>query len=127
MDTEKNMTILAIDDSNTNIVLLQAVLNGRGYKIETALSVKEAYNIMNRKMPNLILLDLLMPRINGYDFLKEIKAGAKTKDIPVIVISALTDQENINKAMALGASDYIKKPLDIQKLLDLVATVIKNH
>jgi len=127
MDTEKNMTILAIDDSNTNIVLLQAVLNGKGYKIETALSVKEAYNIMNRKIPNLILLDLLMPRINGYEFLKEIKAGAKTKDIPVIVISALTDQENINKAMALGASDYIKKPLDIQKLVDLVATVIKNH
>jgi len=118
---------LAIDDSNTNIVLLQAVLNGKGYKIETALSVKEAYNIMNRNMPDLILLDLLMPRINGYDFLKEIKAGTKTKDIPVIVISALTDQENINKAMALGAHDFIKKPVDILKLVELVASIIKNH
>ena len=127
MDTEKNRTILAIDDSNTNIVLLQAVLNGKGYKIETALSVKEAYNIMNRNMPDLILLDLLMPRINGYDFLKEIKAGTKTKDIPVIVISALTDQENINKAMALGAHDFIKKPVDILKLVELVASIIKNH
>jgi CheY-like chemotaxis protein len=127
MDTEKNMTILVIDDSNTNIVLLQAVLNGKGYKIETALSVKEAYNIMNRNMPDLILLDLLMPRINGYDFLKEMKAGAKTKDIPVIVISALTDQENVNMAMALGAQDFIKKPVDIQHLVELVAMAIKYH
>jgi len=127
MDTGKNMTILVIDDSNTNIVLLQAVLNGKGYKIETALNVKEAYNIMNRNMPDLILLDLLLPRINGYDFLKEIKSDIRTKGIPVVVVSALTDQENVTKAMALGAYDFIKKPVDIQKLVELVATVIKNQ
>jgi CheY-like chemotaxis protein len=82
---------------------------------------------MNRNLPDLILLDLLMPRINGYDFLTEIKASGKTKDIPVIVISALTDQENVNKAMALGANEFIKKPVDIKKLVELVGSVIKNH
>jgi CheY-like chemotaxis protein len=122
---EKSKTILVIDDSTTNIVLLQAVLNSKGYSIDTALSVKDAYNIINRKMPDLILLDLLMPRINGFDFLKEIKADKKTKDIPIIVVSALTDQENIQKAMTLGANEFITKPVDVQKLVDIVASVFE--
>ena len=75
--TNNNKTILIIDDSTTNIVLLQAVLNNKGYLIETALNVKDAFSIVNKKNPDLILLDLLMPRINGYDFLKEIKRMTK--------------------------------------------------
>ena len=120
-------TILVIDDSTTNVVLLQAVLNKKGYIIETALNVKDAFSVMSRKMPDLILLDLLMPRINGYEFLKEIKADPKTRNIPVIVVSALTDQENIQKSMALGANEFITKPVDIQKLLEMVASVLENN
>ena len=123
--TEVGKTILVIDDSTTNIVLLQAVLNSKGYSIETALNVKDAFNIMNHKIPDLILLDLLMPRINGFDFLKEIKSDKETKDIPIIVVSALTDQENIQKAMLLGANEFITKPVDIQKLVDIVASVFE--
>jgi CheY-like chemotaxis protein len=119
-------TILIIDDSTTNVVLLQAVLNNKGYSIETALNVKDAFSIMSRKMPDLILLDLLMPRINGYEFLKEIKSSDKTSNIPIIVVSALTDQENIQKSMQLGANEFITKPVDIQKLLEMVGTVLQN-
>jgi CheY-like chemotaxis protein len=119
-------TILVIDDSTTNIVLLQAVLNNKGYAIETALNVKDAFSIINKKIPDLILLDLLMPRINGYEFLKEIKANDKTRNIPIIVVSALTDQENIQRSMALGANDFVTKPVDIQKLLEKVDSVFKN-
>ena len=127
MATNSNgKTILVIDDSTTNVVLLQAVLNNKGYIIETALNVKDAYTVVNRKIPDLILLDLLMPRINGYEFLKEIKANDKTCKIPVIVVSALTDQENIQRSMALGANEFITKPVDIQKLLEMVDLVLKN-
>jgi CheY-like chemotaxis protein len=122
---EKSKTILVIDDSTTNIVLLHAVLNSKGYSIDTALNVKDATNIINRKIPDLILLDLLMPRINGFDFLKEMKADKKTKDIPIIVVSALTDQENIQKAMSLGANEFITKPVDVQKLVDIVASAFE--
>jgi CheY-like chemotaxis protein len=118
--------ILVIDDSTTNVVLLQAVLNGKGYTIETALSVKDAFMIIAKTKPDLILLDLLMPRINGFDFLKEIKASENNRDIPVIVVSALTDQENIHKSIALGAIDFIKKPVDIQNLVDLVEKVFNR-
>lgn len=123
---DKSKTILIIDDSTTNVVLLQAVLNHKGYRIETALSVKEAHAVMSKRLPDLILLDLLMPRINGYEFLKEIKADEKTENIPIIVVSALTDQENVQKSLALGAQDFISKPVDIQKLIEIVDTVFKN-
>ncbi|HEY9124263.1 MAG TPA: response regulator [Bacteroidales bacterium] len=116
-------TILVIDDSSTNVVLIEAVLNNKGYQIATALSVKEAYALMDKHKPKLILLDLLMPRINGFDFLKEIKENKNFQDIPVIVVSALTDIETINKTKELGAVGFIKKPIDIHQLLELVENI----
>ena len=70
MKKAPNSKILVVDDSSTNIVLLEAILNGQGYQIETAQSVKEAYQIIRKETVNLILLDLLMPKVSGYDFLK---------------------------------------------------------
>lgn len=124
MATTESKTILVIDDSTTNVVLLHAVLNNKGYNIETALSVKEAYNIMSKKVPHLILLDLLMPRMNGFEFLQEIKNNDKLSTIPVIVVSALTDNENIKKCKELGAYDFIKKPVDIQSLVEIVSKIL---
>ena len=124
MKDTNNPIILVIDDSNTNIVLLEAILSGMGYLIETAMSVKEASAIMAKQLPDLILLDLLMPKVNGYDFLKEIKEDEKTRDIPVLVISAVTDSENVRKTLAMGAADYIKKPVDIQSLVEKVKVIL---
>jgi CheY-like chemotaxis protein len=121
-----NPVILVIDDSNTNVVLLEAILSGMGYFIETAMSVKEANQIMAKQLPDLILLDLLMPKVNGYDFLKEIKADEKTRNIPVLVISAVTDSENVRKTLAMGAVDYIKKPVDIQALVEKVKVFLNS-
>jgi CheY-like chemotaxis protein len=126
MNDENLKTILVIDDSTTNVVLLEAVLNTKGYSIETALSVKEAFNIISKHTPDLILLDLLMPKINGYEFLKEIKSNDKTRGIPVVVVSALTDSENIQKSMSLGAHEFIKKPVDIPSLIKLVDNILKQ-
>jgi response regulator RpfG family c-di-GMP phosphodiesterase len=119
-----NFTILVIDDSSTNVVLLQAVLTNKGYNIETALNVKEAYSVMGKKRPDLILLDLLMPKINGYEFLTDVKANSDFNEIPVVVVSALSDLESTQKALSLGAHSFIKKPVDIQKLVDLVESIL---
>jgi DNA-binding NtrC family response regulator len=119
-------TILVIDDSTTNVVLLEAILNDKGYRINTALNVKEAFQLMSKQLPDLILLDLLMPKINGYEFLKDIKSRDDMKEIPVIVISAVTDAENIKKTMNLGAIDFIKKPVDIQNLITKVSETLEN-
>jgi two-component system, cell cycle response regulator DivK len=125
MSTQK--TILVIDDSTTNIVLLHAVLNNKGYEIDTALSVKEAYAVISKRLPQLILLDLLMPRINGFEFLQELKNDNKLKNIPVVVVSALTDSETIKKSMSMGATSFIKKPVDIQYLIETVASILEHQ
>lgn len=122
----KDYTILVVDDSTTNVVLLEAILDEKGYKIETALNAKEAYNIIERNTPDLILLDLLMPKISGFDFLEEIRKNGITKSTPVIVVSALTDEENIEKIMNMGAIDFVKKPIDLQYLVDKVESVLSD-
>ncbi len=126
MNIEKTATILVIDDSTTNVVLLEAILNGKGYKIETALNATEAYQLIEKQKPDLILLDLLMPRINGYDFLENIKGRKETKEIPVIVVSAVTDAENIKRTINMGATDFIKKPVDIQNLISKVNNILNT-
>jgi DNA-binding response OmpR family regulator len=126
MPENKDYTILVVDDSTTNVVLLEAILDEKGYKIETALNAKEAYNLIEKNIPDLILLDLLMPKISGFDFLKEIRKNDKTKNTPVIVVSALTDEENIDKIMNMGAIDFVKKPIDLQYLVDKVESVLQG-
>lgn len=117
--------ILVLDDSNTNVVLLEAILAEQGYQITPALSAKEAFKAIEKKIPDLILLDLLMPKVSGYDFLQQLKENEKTSNIPIIVISAVTDQQNITKIMDMGADEFIAKPLDIEILLDKVSNILK--
>jgi response regulator RpfG family c-di-GMP phosphodiesterase len=117
--------ILVLDDSNTNVVLLEAILAEQGYQITPTLNAKEAFKAMEKKLPDLILLDLLMPKISGYDFLEQLKENDHTRNIPIIVISAVTDQQNINKIMKMGADEFIGKPLDIEILLDKVSNILK--
>lgn len=112
--------ILIVDDSNTNIVLLEAILVNKGYEIRTAYNVDEAYSMLAKDRPELILLDLLMPRISGYQFLDQLKKNKDTRDIPVIIVSAVTDAPNIQKTFDLGACDYIEKPVDIKALVSKV-------
>jgi DNA-binding response OmpR family regulator len=116
--------ILVVDDSTTNVVLLEAILEDKGYRIETALNAKEAYAILAQQNPDLILLDLLMPKISGFDFLTQIRGNENTRNTPVIVVSALTDEENITKIMGMGAIDFIKKPIDLQYLVERVESVL---
>jgi len=123
----KPSRILVIDDSTTNIVLLEAVLTDKGYVIETALTVKEAFARMDKQLPDLILLDLLMPKVSGFDFLEQLRQNEMTKKTPVIVISALnTDDENLQKIKNLDAVDFLRKPIDIQYLVNLVEKTLKQ-
>jgi two-component system cell cycle response regulator DivK len=125
MQMTEEKKILVVDDSTTNVVLLEAVLDGKGYKIATALNATEAFKLLEKEPQDLILLDLLMPKISGFDFLQEFRKEEKNKDVPVIVISAVTDKENVEKIMTMGATDFIKKPVDIQDLVDKVKSHLK--
>ncbi|MFW5886177.1 MAG: response regulator [Bacteroidota bacterium] len=124
---EKSKTILVIDDSNTNIVLLEAILAEKGYFTRTAYNAEEARESITKYMPDLILLDLLMPKISGYDFLKELKNNPEVDSIPVIVVSAHLETGNIKRVMDLGATDLIMKPIDIAQLIKKVSKILNSH
>jgi len=123
----KQHRILVIDDSTTNIVLLEAILAKKGYQIETALNAKEAFMRIEKQIPDLILLDLLMPKVSGFDFLEQLRKDEKTKKTPVILISAITtDDENTRKINDLETVDFLRKPIDIQYLVDRVEEILNR-
>lgn len=117
--------ILVVDDSTTNITLLEAVLEDKGYQIIKAQNVHDALESIKREIPDLILLDLLIPKISGFDFFEQLRKDKKTSSIPVIVISALTDKKSENKAIELGAIDFISKPVDIPYLIKRVESILQ--
>ncbi len=127
MVLKKDYNILVVDDSTTNVVLLEAIFYDRGYKIDTALNAIEAFSIIDKEIPDLILLDLLMPKVSGFDFLKKLRSSKHTKDTPVIVVTASTDDENVDRIMRLGAVDYIKKPIDLKYIVDKVESVLEQN
>ena len=124
--SEPNIKILIIDDSTTNVFILEAIFGSEGYQIITALSVSEAFYCIRKERPDIILLDLNMPEVSGFDFLKKIKADQKTSNIPVIVVSALTDNESISRSLILGAVHFIKKPVDIPLLKKIVSDLLNQ-
>lgn len=104
-------TILIVDDEQTNIKVLAGILSDV-YDISVALSGKEALKlIVDGLKPNLILLDVMMPEMDGFSVCKELKADDSTTDIPIIFVTALDDAINEEKGLQLGAVDYIYKPI----------------
>lgn len=117
----EDYTILAVDDIATNIMLLKAVLSRAKYKIITASGGVEALEKVEKEHPDLILLDIMMPDLDGYQVLQRLKADPEHQDIPVIFLTALHNPEDIVKGFKLGASDYISKPFNHEELITRVA------
>lgn len=117
----EDYTILAVDDIATNIMLLKAVLSRTKYKIVTASGGYEALEKVAAVNPDLILLDIMMPDLDGYEVLKQLKANPAHEDIPVIFLTALHNPEDIVKGFKYGASDYVSKPFNHEELITRVA------
>jgi DNA-binding response OmpR family regulator len=106
----KKVSILIIDDNPSNLKLLTKILFENNYTVRIAPSAKLGINSIMAESPDLILLDIKMPDIDGYTVCQQLKANTKTYDIPVIFISALEDVMNKVKAFKMGGVDYIVKP-----------------
>lgn len=116
-------TILIVDDNPQNIQVVNSVLNKNGYKkVLFATSGEDALEIIDKKLPDLVLLDIMMPGIDGYDVCRKIKENEKTEDIPVIFLTAKSYNEDILRGLDAGAVDYITKPFDNEILLARVKT-----
>jgi sigma-B regulation protein RsbU (phosphoserine phosphatase) len=110
--TEPQAIILAVDDEPRNIRLLEAFLIPGGHQVIRAFNGEEALQQVQRERPDLILLDLMMPIMNGYEVLKQLKADDRWRDISVVMISALDDIKKIAQCIERGAEDYLPKPFD---------------
>ena len=118
-------SILAVDDTAANLQVLTGMLKERGYKVRPVPSGKLALVAASRDPPDLILLDINMPELNGYEVCECLKADDQLKGIPVIFISALTEQLDKVKAFAMGGVDYITKPFQMEELHARVETHLK--
>ena len=114
--------ILIVDDTPANLRLLSQMLTERGYKVRAVLSGPQALMAAQAAPPDLILLDIRMPEMDGYEVCQRLKTGEQTRDIPVLFISALSETEDKIKAFTAGGVDYITKPFQFEEVLARVQT-----
>jgi len=123
INSNQTARILLVDDNTTNLQLLHETLDGLGYRLLIAKNGKTALAIARKANPSLILLDIMMPEMDGYEVCSRLKADVSTRQIPVIFITALVDDEDEAKGLGLGAVDYITKPINPE----LVRARVHNH
>jgi len=122
MDREK--TIMIVDDTEMNIDILVESLQD-DYELIVAINGLEAIELIDAQRPDLILLDIMMPEMDGYEVLKRLKGNKELNHIPVIVLSAITDSDYKSKGLSLGAVDYVTKPFEIVEVKARVKTQIR--
>jgi two-component system sensor histidine kinase/response regulator len=123
---EENALILVIDDSQTTLMLMEWALQENGYKTHVAIDIKEAERFLKENKPNIILLDLSLPEVSGFDFLKIIKADDIHKNVPIIVISAFDNHETIQEVKRLGALDFVPKPVNLKILMEKIKVILSK-
>jgi len=110
-------TILVVDDVMVNVTLVKYILARESYKVLTANSGTECLQVVNSQAVDCVLLDIMMPGIDGYQTLNKIRETKTKEQLPVIMLSALNMHEDVQKALDMGANDYISKPVVKPKLL----------
>ncbi len=124
---DKIPRILIVDDVEINLSILEEIIQGMGYVPRCASSAKEAARLVDEERPQLILLDIYMPEVGGFEFSERLKKNVHTRDIPIIFISGDTAKENKWKGFELGCVDFITKPFDMREVAMRVNTHLKIY
>ena len=121
--------ILIVDDDEDSLFILSAILTKAGYGVSTAKDGQEALRILCRSRPDLVLLDLILPEMDGFSVSETIKSSASLRAIPVLMISAWTDADSVLEKQSLraGAEELLTKPIDPKTLLSKVKKYLKKN
>ena len=116
-ENSDSKSILIVDDNLNNVRLLSAVLTHEGYEVRKAINGVMALQAAKALIPDLILLDVMMPEIDGYEVCRQLKHDHKTASVPIIFISALTEVFDKVQAFSVGGADYITKPFHFEEVI----------
>ena len=122
---DKTSIILVVDDNQQNLELLQAYLEDLDCQTIAAFDGLEALEKVAKKMPDLILLDVMMPKMSGFEVCKKIKGDPKTSHIPIIMVTALNEFGDIERGLDCGTDDFLTKPINKLELVTRVKTMLK--
>lgn len=117
--------ILIADDNEPNRELLEAYLSDEGHEILMAADGQQTVEVAMREKPDLILLDIMMPRMSGYEVCLKLKESADTRQIPILMVTALKDAADIERAVAAGADDFLSKPVHRLELKTRVRSLLR--
>jgi two-component system alkaline phosphatase synthesis response regulator PhoP len=124
-EQDKTPVILVVDDNQQNLELLQVYLEDVDCLSIPASDGPEALDIISKNPPDLILLDVMMPKMSGFEVCRRIKSDPKTSDIPVIMVTALNEFGDIERAIDSGTDDFLSKPVNKLELLTRIKTLLK--
>lgn len=123
---DKQRKILAIDDENDVLLIIKTALTGEGYDIITASNGFDGLALAEDEEPDLILLDMRMPEMSGMEVLEQLRGHEKTREIPVIVLTGISDKAKIREALDKGINYYIVKPFECQDLVSKINLAIQD-
>ena len=124
-ETQTVPTVLVVDDNVQNLELIQAYLEELAVTTVAAYDGQEAMDCVRKQAPDLILLDVMMPKMSGFEVCKRLKKDPKTSDIPIIMVTALNELGDIERGIDSGTDDFLTKPVNKWELITRVKTMLK--
>ncbi len=124
-EKQDTMTLLVIDDDESIRQALKRIFEGEGYKVITAKDGSELSEVLDDAALDLIILDVGLPWVNGYELCELMKENSDLKHLPIIFVSGKTSKEDIKRGFEAGADDYIKKPFDVEQIKKTVRTLVR--
>jgi adenylate cyclase len=122
---KKRPRLLTVDDNERNVKLLEAMLTPQGYEVIPAFSGPQALESVRQKSPDLIILDIVMPEMDGYEVTRIMRANPATKAIPILVVTALRETDDMARALGAGADDFLSKPFGVTELVARVRSLVR--
>ena len=120
-----SIKVLVVDDSKFNVAIMKNILETEGYSVYSTYNSNNVLQIAKSIIPDVILLDVVMPEIDGFEVCNLLKSNFTTKDIPIIMITSRTESTDVKKALELGAFDYVKKPIDEVEVMARIQSAIR--
>lgn len=118
--------IMVVDEEEGMQLLMNKILSKAGYEVANAVNGRDALEKLKTEKPDLVLLDILMPGMDGWETLREIRKDEATRDLPVVMVTVLTGEEYRQRSFAAGADAYVSKPIMVDKLLATVKWILQN-